>query len=125
MNNGDATKDRRQAAHAYGMQAEQQAAQYLQREGYAIVAHRYRNAYGEIDLIARKGDCLCFIEVKARRKLEDGLYALTPRQQKRLVNCALGYVAEHPAFAQCDMRFDLIAIAGWQLQHETHIVWTE
>ena len=114
-----------QRSYQTGLAAEAQAAQYLEREGYSIVQERYRNAYGEIDLIASKDGRLHFVEVKARKTLDDGMYALSVKQQERLQQCALGFLAEHPTYQQSEMQFDLIAIAGWQLRHETHILMAE
>lgn len=117
-----ARQKRGQASHARGMQAEEAALVYLQEQGYQLLARRYRNAYGEIDLIVARDKRLHFVEVKARPTLEDGLYALSKRQQQRLSQGALHFLAEHPTWQNAEMQFDLIVIAGWQLHHEMHIV---
>lgn len=109
-----------------GLQAEVAALAHLQAQGFELVAQRYRNAYGEIDLIvARNNQELRFVEVKARRSLDEGLYALQPRQQQRMWQCAQGFLAEHPQYRDYDMQCDLIAIAGSQLQHIEHILTSE
>lgn len=116
-----------QGAQAFqtGMDAEARAQAYLKEQGYEVLKCRYRNGYGEIDVIAQKQGRLHFVEVKARKTLADSLYALSAKQQQRLMQCALGFVAEHPIYQQNEMQFDLIAIAGWQLHHEMHILLQE
>lgn len=93
------------------------AAWGLRLRGYRIVAARYRTPVGEIDLIARKGKVLAFIEVKARADLSSALQAVTPRMQSRIVRAANYYVSQHKNLTDLEMRFDLIAIAppfGWR-----------
>lgn len=116
-------KEQKHADYRYGLWAEKKAIEYLEQQGYTLIAQRARTPYGEIDLIMQSPQpCLCFIEVKARKTLEDALYALSPRQYQRIANGALHYVATHPHYAQFDQRIDLIAIAGWQIHHECNIV---
>src|SRR5258708_34082436 len=78
----------RVAAFQTGLSAESRAAAYLMAKGYRILAKRFRAPYGEIDLVARKRSLLVFIEVKARASLDDAAYAVTPRQQARIINAA-------------------------------------
>ena len=116
--------NREQGRRAYtaGIEAEARALAYLQQQGFTCIAERYRNAYGEIDLIVGRKDELRFVEVKLRAKLTDSLHALSERQQKRLWQCAQGFLAEQPSYAQYAMQFDLIAIAGFHLEHIEHIL---
>jgi len=95
-----------------GKRAEARAADYLRLQGYKIVCHNYRWRGGEIDLIARQGDCLVFVEVKARRGRGYGLpeEAVTPRKQHKLVRTARRYLSEHPTGLA--LRFDVVALSG-------------
>ena len=95
-----------------GKAAEAQAKTLLEHAGYRIIAERYRNAAGEIDLIAQAGDTLVCVEVKARKTLEEGLYAINPRQQKRIMRCAEGFLAAYPQHAHMSLRFDVVIIPG-------------
>lgn len=97
-------------SYSRGLEAEAEATAYLQQQGCTVIATRYRNAAGEIDLIATEGNTLLFVEVKARKSIEDGLYAITPRQQKRIARAAEGFLAEHPDYAAYDMRFDALIV---------------
>ncbi len=94
-----------------GLIAEEIAAWLLRFKGYRIVARRYKTPVGEIDLIARKGTVIVFVEVKARQNLTVALGAVTPAMQRRITRAAQWFVANYPACTGHDMRFDLLALA--------------
>jgi len=96
---------------ALGSWGEQRAAEYLQERGYQIVARNVRGEYGEIDLLARQGEVLVFVEVKARSSAQFGHpeEAITPLKQQHLVDSALDYLQAHPDLGE-DWRIDVIAI---------------
>lgn len=97
---------------AKGVAAEDLAARYLTDKGYVILAQRYKTKFGEIDLIAQKGDVLHFIEVKTRQTQEEALYSITPRAQRRIEQSALYFLSTHPRYNDCAMQFDVIAISA-------------
>lgn len=68
----------------------------LRRRGYAILARGYRTRHGEIDIVARDGDVLVFVEVKARtsRRYGTALDAITVRKQRRVAAMARRYLAQ-------------------------------
>ena len=101
----------RVAAFRTGLSAESRAAAFLMAKGYRILAKRFRTSYGEIDIVARRRNLLAFIEVKARASLDDAAYAVTPRQQARIINAAQGWLMAHPEHAEFELRFDVILIA--------------
>jgi putative endonuclease len=105
----------RVAAFQTGLSTESRAAAYLMAKGYRILAKRFRTPYGEIDLMARKRNLLVFIEVKARASLDEAAYAVTARQQQRIINAAQGWLMAHPEHAGFDMRFDAMLIAPKRL----------
>jgi putative endonuclease len=78
----------RVAAFRTGVSAEARAAAFLIAKGYRVLARRFRTPYGEIDIVARRRNLLAFIEVKARASLDEAAYAVTPRQQQRIVAAA-------------------------------------
>lgn len=92
-----------------GLKAEALAAWAMRFQGYRIVAKRYKTPVGEIDLIARRGKALVFVEVKARSNLEAALESVKTRQSRRIVRAAEYYMARHPGKTP-DIRFDVIAI---------------
>ncbi len=105
----------RLAAFRTGLSAEARAAAYLMAKGYRILAKRFKTPYGEIDLVARKRNLIAFIEVKARTSLDDAAYAVTARQQARIINAAQAWLMAHPEHAEFDLRFDAILIAPRRL----------
>ena len=101
----------RVAAFKTGVSAEGRAAAFLMLKGYRILAKRFRTPYGEIDLVARRGNLLIFVEVKARATLDEAAFAVTPRQQARIIDAAQGWLVAHPEHADFELRFDVILIA--------------
>ena len=101
----------RVAAFRTGLSAESRAAALLMAKGYRILAKRFKTPYGEIDLVAKKRNLIAFIEVKARARLDDAAYAVTPRQQQRIIDAAQGWLMAHPEHAEFELRFDAILIA--------------
>jgi putative endonuclease len=102
----------RVAAFQTGLSAETQAAAVLIAKGYRILARRFRTPHGEIDIVARRRNLL--VEVKARASLDDAAYAVTPRQQARIVAAQVWLMA-HPEHAGYDLRFDAMLIAPRRL----------
>ena len=92
-----------------GLAGEKLAERYLMRAGFVILARRYRVPGGEIDLIAREGDTVCFVEVKYRpdARLSEALDAMTPEKAQRLRVAQRVWLREHPARRT---RLDLIEI---------------
>ena len=105
----------RQKAERGGRRAERLAAWWLRLKGWRILAVRARTPVGEVDLIARRGRILAFIEVKARATLDDAAYAVTPHQQARIIDAAQGWLMAHPEHAEFELRFDAILIAPRRL----------
>ena len=101
----------RQIAFKLGLSAEGRAMAYLLAKGFRIVARRWRCPAGEIDIVARRGKLLIFVEVKARDKLDDAAYSVTERQKRRIASAAAAWLAGNPDPAIQDMRFDAILIA--------------
>ena len=105
----------RRRAERYGRRAEIAAALLLQLKGYRILARRYRAPGGEIDLIARRGRLVAFVEVKLRATLDTAAESITTHGRGRIVAAAGAWVARNPAVADCDLRFDAVLCAPWRL----------
>ena len=101
----------RVAAFRTGLSAESRAAAYLIAKGYRILARRFRTPHGEIDIVARRRSLVAFVEVKARASLDEAAFAVTPRQQARIVNAAQAWLATHPEHTEFELRFDVVLIA--------------
>ena len=112
--------DRRQQ---FGEAGEALAARLLSKRGYKILETNHRNPLGEIDLIARDGDSLVFVEVKTRKSLHFGnpKWAVTPRKQRKLSMVALYYL-KTTGQSQSKARFDVVAIHSAGPRPEIEIV---
>jgi putative endonuclease len=114
-------KNERQRRHRKGLVAEHLAAWHLRLRGWRIVAQRFKTPVGEIDLIARRGKQLAFIEVKARRHRHDAASAIHIKNQQRVVRAAQWFLSAHPKYADYTQRFDacLVPWYSWP-QFITH-----
>lgn len=102
----------RQARYAAGMAAEYLAALWLALKGYKILAMRFKVPQGEIDIVAVKRRTLVMVEVKWRASsTDDALYAVTPHSQRRIALAAQAFLMRHPAYADYDIRFDVLALS--------------
>ena len=77
---------------------------------------RLKTGSGEIDIVAADARCLIFVEVKARPSFLEAAYALSPRQQARLIQAAAIALALHEAWARPEIRFDAALVAGAGIQ---------
>lgn len=91
---------------------ERTAAAHLEAKGYRIVGRKFRVRDAEIDLIARDGDALVFVEVRTRRGAYPGMAALSITRTKaaKLLLAADRYVEHHPDAADLALRIDVVAI---------------
>lgn len=101
---------RGQMAYHAGLAAEDQVMRLYELAGHAVCARRWRSAWGEIDLIARNGDEVIFIEVKRGRSHALAAARITPRQVQRICASALAFVATEPAGQNTAMRFDVALV---------------
>lgn len=118
------TRDR-DSRQSTGRLGEDLAVETLRRLGYAILARRHRTRYGEIDIIARDGDTMVFVEVRTRRSRAEGTAAesVTSRKQQKIAAMALDYLARRRQL-DCPCRFDVVAIDGFGTPYEVvrHII---
>jgi len=106
---------RRRRAYRLGLRAEQLAALVLRCKGYRVLARRYRTPAGEIDLIARRGGTIAFVEVKARASMDAAADALTPGSERRIEAAADMWAGRHLAGVDdYVLRFDLMLVAPWR-----------
>ena len=104
------------------MRAERQAEWLLRFKFYRILARNYRVRNGEIDLVARRGSVVAFIEVKARPELLQGLESVTGRKQKRVSRAARHWLARNPWAMACTLRGDGIFVVPRRLpRHITNL----
>jgi putative endonuclease len=103
-----------EARRAQGDAAEERACRHLERSGFTIVERNFRTRGGEIDIVARKGDLLVFVEVRSREVPGFGTpeESVTPAKRRRIVAAARRYLTNVPASSWREARFDVIAIEG-------------
>lgn len=114
---------KRQIAEARGRQAERRAALWLRLKGYSILAMRVKLPVGEIDLVARKGKLIAFVEVKARARQEDALGAVSVQSWQRIARAAEAWMGQRPKFADYGWRYDIVALAPGRLPHHLKDAW--
>ena len=89
-------RKRRRGAHRFGLKAESIAALLLRLKGYSILARRFTVSGGEIDLIARRGGSIAFVEVKARADLDAAAGAIGATKRRRIARAARVWLARNP-----------------------------
>ena len=107
-----------QSARARGAAGEAQAAEYLAAQGMEILARNFTVRGGEIDLIARDGAYIVFIEVKQRNSAYAGLgrEAVNLKKQRFICRAAMQYLMKN-GLMQSFVRFDVIEIQSGHLTH--------
>lgn len=113
MNAPDAVSLRRKAERR-GHGAERLAAFALRLKGYRIVARRFRTKLGEVDLIARKGDLVAFVEVKARMSEAGAIDSVGFAAQRRIQAAGDLWLARQPDAARVSLRYDIVAVVPWR-----------
>ena len=107
--------ERRQRAWRRGRRAESAAVLILRLKGFRILARGYKVPVGEIDIIARRGRLVAFVEVKSRASVDAAAEALDWRQRRRIDRAARWFLAQHPDIALCELRYDLMLVTPWRM----------
>ena len=119
----DAEKRGRIAAERRGRIAERLALLLLVAKGYRILERRYKTPVGEVDIIARRGSALVFLEVKARERMDDAAASIGLKQRQRIADAAAAYLARNPDIAGLSCRFDAILVARGRLPKHVIDAW--
>lgn len=110
------------ATERFGRWAERVAEVFLALKGYRTVARRFRSPSGEIDLIARRGRLVVYVEVKGRRS---GQVDVRDRQRRRIHRAAEHFLKLRPELASCDQRFDVVLIRPGALPTHLKDAWRD
>jgi len=107
----------------FGERGENLAVWYLKQNGYKIIEQNYRSRIGEIDIIAKDGKTIVFVEVKSRRSIRYGSpkWAITPKKQRKISMVALYYLKTTQQ-TDTKARFDVVAITSNQDEPQIEIV---
>lgn len=108
--------------NVFGARGEIIASNYLINKGYAILERNYKNKIGEIDIIAKQGNTIVFVEVKTRmtRAFGDPLEAVNVRKQQKIRDVATAYLMKTKKL-NSPCRFDVISILGDTNEEIDHI----
>jgi putative endonuclease len=107
-------ENRRQKAEKFGRRGEFWAKFYLRGQGFKIIGERFKARGGEIDLVAKRGQLLVFVEVKARateQGLDQAYYGV---RQDRIIQAAHIWLGQNPQFQHHTIRFDVIGLAPFR-----------
>jgi putative endonuclease len=115
----------RRQAERRGRAAESLAAWRLRLAGYRILARRARTSLGEIDLVARRGSVVAFVEVKARVDETRAIEAVAGRQRARITRAAELFLARRPDLATLSPRFDVVLIVPWRWPRHLADAWRD
>ena len=113
LSGAERAQARRRAAQKAGHVGERLAAFRLQIAGYRILARRYRTRVGEIDLIARRGQVVAFVEVKRRGDAATALGAVSAQSRRRIRRAAELFLQRNDALAGLGLRFDIMVVTPW------------
>ena len=117
--------ERRRRAERQGRAAETLAALYLRLKFYRILARRFRAATGEIDLIAKRGRCLIFVEVKRRGTRAAAAGSISAASRRRILRTAALFLAQNPHLAGCELRLDAVLMAPGAWPSHIQGAWSE
>lgn len=94
-----------------GKSGEESAINFLKRKGYKIIQSNYKSKLGEVDIIAKDKNTICFIEVKTRFSLEKGLpqESITKNKQHQITKAALSFLRKNNLW-DSPARFDVISV---------------
>lgn len=101
-----------------GTAYEKEVGSYLMKQGYQVLQYNFRCRMGEIDIVAKDGAYLVFVEVKYRRNAASGepLEAVDFRKQKKISKAAAYYCMTHGYGEMTPCRFDVAAVLGNDIQ---------
>lgn len=102
-------KSKKQKSYKFGLYAEVFVMAFLTLKFYRILAWRYKTKFGEIDIIAKRGNEIAFIEVKARNNLEN-LELVTSNQKSRITDAAKIFLNKNSHYNQHNILFNLIIV---------------
>lgn len=107
----------RQRAEQRGRLSETIAVWWLRLKGYRILARRHRTPLGEIDIIARRGRLVVFVEVKARGAVGAAVHSVTPEAARRIRAASDLWLSRRPDAHLLSQRYDIIAITPRGMPH--------
>ena len=104
----------RVARESRGRFSERVAAMFLVAHGYRVLARRLKTPYGEIDIVAKRGRRIVFVEVKYRLTMAAAQDALRRQQARRVARAAAHWMKRYPAYGDFEQGFDAVLVVPWR-----------
>ena len=105
-------------AQRRGRAAEWLSRLYLRAHGRRILAANFKTPVGEIDIIAKRGNLIVFVEVKRRADIHQAAWSISSKQKQRIQRAAQYFLMQRPMLQTCDIRFDVALIShGLRLKY--------
>lgn len=111
------------SAYKHGLTAELIATLLLSVKFYSVIHRRYKTKVGEVDLIARRGKTIIFVEVKKRRSRQEVFEAITISQKRRISRAAEHFLSRNKKFNNYNKRFDAVLITPKSLPLHIKNAW--
>ncbi|MEZ5756100.1 MAG: YraN family protein [Paracoccaceae bacterium] len=108
----DRLAHRGRCSHLAGLAAEDRVASHYDRGGMPVCSRRWRGQSGEIDIVARDGDRVIFVEVKQSSTHAAAAAHLSPRQMQRIWNAAAEFLDGEPKGSLTEVRIDVALVDG-------------
>ncbi len=105
------------SASSRGRAAEEAAARCLQRQGWKVLARNWRGGSGELDIVAREGNCVVFVEVKAHSDASYLEWSVGPDKRRRIISASRCWLAAHPASDSSYVRYDVVLVGRGRFEH--------
>ncbi len=105
----------RKKSEKFGRLGEEIAALFLRLKFYSIIAKRVKTPLGELDIVAKKGKYLIFVEVKTRKKQENLGEALEAVNKRRISRASALFLSQNKKYYDYNLRFDVIFLTPYRL----------
>lgn len=117
------SKTKKQQAYQWGHWAEIFSMIALWLKGYRILKRRFKTKYGEIDLVAKRGSLLVFVEVKARQDFEKGACAIHSKNRRRVEKASQFFIQTHTRLQNCEIRYDAMIVSPFSYPKHIKRAW--
>ena len=105
------------SASSRGRAGEEAAARYLEGCGWRVLERNYRRGPGEVDIVARDGDCVVFVEVKTHGDPAYLEWSVGPLKRHRIISASRRWLLAHPDSDSSYVRYDVVLVGGGRVEH--------
>ena len=105
------------SASSRGRAGEEAAVRYLEGRGWRVLDRNWRRGPGEVDIVAREGDCVVFVEVKAHGDPGYLEWSVGPLKRQRIISASRRWLLAHPDSDSSYVRYDVVLVGGGRVEH--------